>query len=42
MILRCSSGSGMGEGAAMDWIDLAQDKNEWWVTVDAVMNLQFL
>ena len=24
----------------MDWIDVAQDRNRWWVLVNAVMNLQ--
>jgi hypothetical protein len=24
----------------MDWIDLAQDRNRWWVLVNTVMNLQ--
>jgi len=23
----------------MDWIDLAQDRDRWWVLVSAVMNL---
>jgi hypothetical protein len=23
----------------MDWIDLAQDRDRWWVVVNAVMNL---
>jgi hypothetical protein len=25
---------------AMDWIDLAQDRNRWWAVVNAVMNLR--
>jgi hypothetical protein len=25
----------------MDWIDLAQDKERWWVVVNAVMTLGF-
>ena len=25
---------------AMDWIDLAQDRDRWWPLVNAVMNLQ--
>jgi hypothetical protein len=25
----------------MDWIDLAQDTDRWWVLVNAVMNLRF-
>jgi hypothetical protein len=24
----------------MDWIELAQDRDRWWVVVNAVMNLQ--
>jgi hypothetical protein len=24
----------------MDWIDLAQDRDRWWVLVNAVMNLR--
>ena len=24
----------------MDWIKLAQDRDRWWVLVNAVMNLQ--
>ena len=24
----------------MDWIELAQDRNEWWARVTAVMNLR--
>ena len=24
----------------MDWIKLAQDRNRWWVLVNAVMNLR--
>jgi hypothetical protein len=24
----------------IDWIDLAQDRDRWWVLVSAVMNLQ--
>ena len=23
-----------------DWIDLAQDRDRWWILVDAVMNLR--
>ena len=30
--------SGRGE---MDWIELAQDRDRWQVTVNAVTNLQF-
>ena len=26
----------------MDWIDLAQDRDRWWVLVSAVMNLWVL
>ena len=26
----------------MDWIDLAQDRDRWWVLVGAVMNLWVL
>jgi hypothetical protein len=29
----------MGCGG-MDWIELAQDRDRWWVLVNAVMNLQ--
>jgi hypothetical protein len=25
---------------SMDWIDLAQDRDRWWVAVNAVMNLR--
>jgi hypothetical protein len=25
---------------AMDWIDLAQDRDRWWAVVNMVMNLQ--
>jgi hypothetical protein len=25
----------------MDWIELAQDRDRWWVLVTAVMNLPF-
>jgi hypothetical protein len=24
----------------VDWIDLAQDRDQWWALVDAVMNLR--
>jgi hypothetical protein len=24
----------------MDWIDMAQDRDRWWVLVSAVMNLR--
>jgi hypothetical protein len=24
----------------MDWIDLAQDRDQWWALVNTVMNLQ--
>jgi len=24
----------------MDWIDLAQDRDRWWVLLKAVMNIQ--
>jgi len=27
-------------GGDMDWIDLAQDRERWWVLVNAVMKLQ--
>ena len=27
------------DGAGMDWINLAQDKNKWQAVVNAVMNL---
>jgi len=26
----------------MDWIELAQDRDRWWVLVNAVMNLRVL
>jgi hypothetical protein len=26
--------------AGMDWIDLAEDRDRWWVLVNAVMNLR--
>jgi len=26
-------------GGDMDWINLTQDKDRWWVLVNAVMNL---
>jgi hypothetical protein len=25
---------------AMDWIDMAQDRDRWWALVSAVMNLR--
>jgi hypothetical protein len=31
---------GWGGGVAMDWIDLAQNRDRWWDLVDAVMNLR--
>jgi hypothetical protein len=31
---------GWGGGGAMDWIDLAQDKDRWQASVNVVMNLQ--
>jgi hypothetical protein len=24
----------------MDWIDLAQDRRQWWVVVNTIMNLR--
>jgi hypothetical protein len=27
------------ECGGMDWIDLAQDRNRWWVLLNAVLNL---
>ena len=27
-------------GGGMDWIDLAQDRDRWWVLVNVVMNLR--
>ena len=27
---------------SMDWIELAEDRNRWWVLVNGVMNLQAL
>jgi hypothetical protein len=24
----------------MDWIDLAQDRDQWWALVNTIMNLQ--
>jgi len=30
----------VGGGGDMDWIDLAQDRERWWVLVNAVMKLQ--
>jgi hypothetical protein len=27
-------------GRAMDWIELAQDRDRWWAPVNTVMNLQ--
>ena len=29
-------------GGDMDWIDLAQDRERWWVLVNAVMKFQVL
>jgi hypothetical protein len=29
------------EWDGMDWIDLAQDRDQWWVLVSTVMNLRF-
>jgi hypothetical protein len=26
----------------VDWIDLAQDRDRWWVLVNAVMNLRVI
>jgi hypothetical protein len=26
--------------SGMDWIDLAQDRDQWWTLVNMVMNLQ--
>jgi hypothetical protein len=28
------------DGGAMDWIDMAQDRDRWWAVVSAVMNLR--
>ena len=30
----------MEGGGDMDWIELAQDRDRWWVLVNAAMNLQ--
>jgi len=30
---------GGGGGHGMDWIDLAQKRDRWWVLVNMVMNL---
>ena len=27
-------------GGAMDWIDLAQGRDRWWVVMNAVMNFR--
>jgi hypothetical protein len=32
----------MGWGAGVNWIDLSQDRDMWWVLVNAVMHLQVL
>jgi hypothetical protein len=29
----------IGRGGGVDWIDLAQNSDMWWVDVDSVMNL---
>jgi len=29
----------MGWGGDGDWIDLAQERDKWWVVMDLVMNL---
>jgi len=31
----------MEVGWGMDWIDLGQDRDGWWATVNVVINLQF-
>jgi hypothetical protein len=30
------------EWGGVDWIDLAQDRDRWWVHVDKLMNLRVL
>ena len=35
-----SSGCGMGREGGMDWMELAQDRDNWQVVVSAVMNLR--
>ena len=30
----------MEGGGDMDWIELAQDRDRWWVLVNAVMNIR--
>jgi hypothetical protein len=34
--------AGLGGGGGTEWINLAQDSNQWWIIVNTVMNLWVL